>query len=484
MAIIDHNEVRQLEAEIKNNNSSTPKDGSVYFSIKVRPTLPDFLTSISLRYVKLGFGYLICRWFYILMIAPIVLLIFGAEIWKHIRQDLSTKCDLMDAFFLVGLFVLILCVYLYYLVPRSTYLLDFACYRPPDDLKISKVEFIELARKSGYFSEASIGYQRRVLKKCGIGDESYMPRIVFKPDHKITLNDGREEAAMVMFGAINELFAKTKIRPKDIGILVVNCGVLNTTPSLSSMVINHFKLRNNVQSFNIGGMGCSAGIIAIDMAKDLMKAYPGSYALVVSTEAVSYTWYKGDHLDKLFPNCFYRMGAAAMLLSSSRQHRWRAKYELHQLLRTHHGVLDKSFKSIRVEEDEEGRQGVCVSKDAIEALLLPVSQHNDFFSNQMKSKTVFEHICIVATSKKVLDEMQRRLGLGDEHMEASRKTLERFGNTSSSSVWYELAYLESTSKIKSGDRIWQIAFGSGIKCNSVIWKALKNVGSPIPSPWD
>lgn len=352
------------------------------------------------------------------------------------------------------------------------------------EAKISKEEFIKLARKSGNFSETAIDFQQQVLKRCGIGDESYMPRIVFQPDYKITLNDGREEAAMVMFGAINELFATTKIRPKDIGVLVVNCGVLNTTPSLSAMVINHFKLRNNVESYNLGGMGCSAGIIAIDMARDLLKTCPGTYALVVSTEVVSFTWYKGNDFNKLLPNCFFRMGAAAMLLSSSRCHKRRAKYELHQLLRTHHGMQDKSFKSIRVEEDEKGMQGVSVSKDAMEALLLPVSQHLNFFSNQSKPKTVFKHLCIVATSKKVLDEMQRKLGLTKEHMEASRKTLERFGNTSSSSVWYELAYLEANAKIKSGDRIWQIAFGSGIKCNSVIWKALKNVENPNRSPWE
>lgn len=120
-----------------------------------------------------------------------------------------------------------------------------------------------------------------------------------------------------MFGAINELLAATKIKPKDIGILVVNCGVLNTTPSLSSMVINHFKLRKDVQSFNLGGMGCAAGIVAIDVAKDLLKVYPGTYALIVSTEAVSFTWYKGNDRDKLISNCFLRMGAAAMLRSQA-----------------------------------------------------------------------------------------------------------------------------------------------------------------------
>lgn len=136
---------------------------------------------------------------------------------------------------------------------------------------------------------------------------------------------------MVLFGAIDDLLAATKIRPKDIRVLVVNCGVLNTTPSLSAMVINHYKLRHNINSFNLGGMGCSAGIIAIDLAKDLLNAYPGSYALVVTTEVVSNTWYGGNEVDMLLPNCFFRMGAAAVLLSSCRLDKWRSKYEFKQV---------------------------------------------------------------------------------------------------------------------------------------------------------
>lgn len=169
---------------------------------------------------------------------------------------------------------------------------------------------------------------------------------------------------------------------------------------------------------------------------------------------------------------------------------------------------ERSFKSIHLKADAEGRQGISVSKDVIEVgghalkanittlgpLVLPVSEQLHFFTNFVfkKKKTkpyipdyklAFEHICILATSKKVLDEIQKNLELTEEYMEASRKTLERFGNTSSSSVWYELAYLEVNSRIKRNDRIWQIAFGSGFKCNSVVWKALKNNGKPKQSPW-
>lgn len=205
--------------------------------------------------------------------------------------------------------------------------------------QISKEEFIELARKSGKYSDGAIAFQEGVLKRSGIGDETYLPRAVFRPEHKITLKDGREEASMVILGVVNELLKATKVRLQDIGVLVVNCGFLSTTPSLSAMLINHYKLGHDIRSFNLGGMGCAAGVIAVDLARDLLASHPGRYALVVSTEAVSYTWYDGNDFDMLLPNCFFRMGAAAILLSSRHLDRWRSKYELKQVIPTSPLVL-------------------------------------------------------------------------------------------------------------------------------------------------
>ncbi|CAA7019238.1 unnamed protein product [Microthlaspi erraticum] len=431
--------------------------------------LPNFLGSVNLKYVKLGYIYLLSLSNTFCFFLPPLLLLF-----IFASQFLPVLAFPLSIFFLLFLY--------HFLAPSSVYLLNFSCYRPPDYLKINKSDFIELAVKSGNFNETSIELQRKLLDQSGIGEESYMPRVVFKPGHKVNLRDGREEAAMVIFGAIDQLLAATKINVKHIKILVLNCGVLNTTPSLSAMVINHYKLRHNTESYNLGGMGCSAGIIAIDLAKDLLNAHQGSYALVVSTEIVSFTWYSGNDVTLIPPNCSFRMGAAAVMLSSRRIDRWRSKYQLTQLVRTHKGMEDKSYKSMELREDREGKQGLYVSSDVMEVARSALKAN---ITTLARLEPSFEHICVLASSKEVLDEIQKDLKLSEENMEASRRTLERFGNTSSSSIWYELAYLEHKGKMKRGDKVWQIGFGSGFKCNSVVWKALKDIDPPRHNnPWN
>lgn len=89
-------------------------------------------------------------------------------------------------------------------------------------------------------------------------------------------------------------------------------------------------------------------------------------------------------------------------------------------------------------------------------------------------KKAFDHYCIHAGGRGVLDAMIENLSLTEDHLKPSRSTLHHYGNTSSSSIWYELAWMESQGRVKRGEVVWQIAFGSGFKCNSAVWKSLKD----------
>ncbi|KAL6965682.1 very-long-chain 3-oxoacyl-CoA synthase [Sarracenia purpurea var. burkii] len=527
-----------LSTEIVNRGieSSGPDAGSLTFSVRVRRRLPDFVQSVNLKYVKLGYHYLINHGIYLATI-PVLVLVFSAEVGSLSREELWRKLwdstasyDLATVLAFFGVFVFTLSVY-FMSRPRSIYLIDFACYKPHDDLKVSKERFIELARKSGKFDEASLEFQKRIVGSSGIGDETYVPKSIASSENTSTMKEGRAEASMVMFGALDELFEKTHIRPKDVGVLVVNCSIFNPTPSLSAMIINHYKMRGNILSFNLGGMGCSAGIIALDLARDMLQANPNNYAVVVSTEMVGYNWYPGRQRSMLIPNCFFRMGCSALLLSNRRRDYRRAKYRLEHIVRTHKGADDRSFRCVYQEEDEQRFKGLKVSKELMEIggdalktnittlgpLVLPFSEQLLFFATLVwrhlylggggggagaggggststasprptkpyipDYKLAFEHFCVHAASKSVLDELQRNLELSDKNMEASRMTLHRFGNTSSSSIWYELAFLEAKERVKRGDRVWQIAFGSGFKCNSAVWRSMRTIRKPLKNPW-
>ena len=46
---------------------------------------------------------------------------------------------------------------------------------------------------------------------------------------------------------------------------------------------------------------------------------------------------------------------------------------------------------------------------------------------------------------------------------------------------YVLAFIESIRGVKRGDRVWQMGFGSGFKCNSAVWRALRSSKAMHPA---
>lgn len=52
--------------------------------------------------------------------------------------------------------------------------------------------------------------------------------------------------------------------------VICHCTAFNPVPSMSAAVVNHFKMRYDILSYNLAGMGCAASIIAVDLAKELI----------------------------------------------------------------------------------------------------------------------------------------------------------------------------------------------------------------------
>ncbi|KAH7652289.1 Very-long-chain 3-oxoacyl-CoA synthase protein [Dioscorea alata] len=463
--------------------------------------------------IKLGYHFLVSNSLYFILISIISAIILHYDLNSIMIYYDNTRYYYNPAWVIIAFAILSFVVTVYcFTRPRPVYLLDFSCYKPENERKCTRELFIERSGLAGVFNDENLAFQRKILERSGLGQDTYFPEAVLRVPPNPNMAEARKEAEMVMFGAVDELLKKTRVKAKDIGVLVVNCSLFNPTPSLSAMIVNHYKLRGNIISYNLGGMGCSAGLISIDLAKQLLQVHRNTYALVVSMENITLNWYLGNDRSMLISNCLFRMGGAAILLSNKPSDRRRSKYQLTHLVRTHKGSDDNSYRCVFQKEDTSGRVGVSLSKDLMSIagdalktnittlgpLVLPLSEQLLFFFTLVGRKVfkmnikpyipdfklAFEHFCIHAGGRAVLEELEKNLELSEWHMEPSRMTLFRFGNTSSSSLWYELAYTEGKGRINKGDRVWQIAFGSGFKCNSAVWKALKKI-DPLKekNPW-
>nr|DAD36536.1 TPA_asm: hypothetical protein HUJ06_007177 [Nelumbo nucifera] len=161
--------------------------------------LADFLQSVNVKYVKLGYHYLM-KYLVTLSLVPL--------------ENNLVSVAICSALLVLGATI-------YFMTrPRSVYLVDFSYYLPPLDLRVNFKDFMEHSRLIGDFS-AQVPTQDLQALRNGLR-------------------------------------------------LVVNCSLFNPTPSLSAMIINKYKLRGNIRSFNLGKTECSAGVIAIDLAKDML----------------------------------------------------------------------------------------------------------------------------------------------------------------------------------------------------------------------
>ncbi|KAG0604235.1 hypothetical protein M758_10G155500 [Ceratodon purpureus] len=394
------------------------------------------------------------------------------------------------------------------------YLVDYACFKPSEECKMTSERFLELAEKSKYFTETSLDFQRKILTSSGLGPETYIPLSMHQEPTDFTLPTSMKEAETALFSAVAELLKKTGVKTSEIGILVVNCSTFCPIPSLSAMVVNHFGLREDIETYNLGGMGCSAGVLAINLAQDLLKVHKNTYAIALSTEMISGRQvYTGNDRSMMVGNCIFRWGASAILLSNKHKDRGRAKYSLLHVVRTHQGANPRSFECVKTFLDAAGFEGVSLSKTLMAAAgdalksnittlapkILPISEKLKYATNLMSRKLLkahkpytpnfqssIDHFCIHPGGKAVLDGIEKNLRLSSHHMEPSRMSLHRFGNQSSSSIWYVLAYMEAKHRVRRGDLVWQIALGSGIKCNSAVWKSLRSDHideSRCENPW-
>uniref|UniRef100_A0ACD5UXE3 Uncharacterized protein n=1 Tax=Avena sativa TaxID=4498 RepID=A0ACD5UXE3_AVESA len=203
----------------------------------------------------------------------------------------------------------------------------------------------------------------------------------------------------------------------------------------------------------------------------------------------------------ILANCLFRCGGSAVLLTNNPALESRAKMELRHLVCVSIAADDNAHACAQQMEDKDGHVGIrpskALPKTAVTAFshnlrrlvphVIPVYELVRFVALNMSRKlllsrrrrvnaqatinfkTGVDHFCVHPGGTAVITAVKESLGLDDNDLEPARMTLHRWGNTSASSLWYVLSYMEAKGRLNRGDRLLMVTFGTGFKCNSCVW---------------
>jgi polyketide synthase Type III len=245
---------------------------------------------------------------------------------------------------------------------------------------------------------------------------------------------------------------------EDVDLLAVCTCTGYVCPDVGSRLVAHMGFKNNVQRASIVGLGCAGAVPTLQRVTDFVRASPRQKALMLAVEICSACYYIDRTLETVVGNAICADGAAAFLLSGTS--------DAHTLYPT---IIDfESFiDSERIEEvglqHRNGKLRIILGESIqhlagpmIEKALQPLLQRHGLFRSQVRFWVVHPG------GRKVIDRVQKHLGIDDSQLRFSRSVLRNYGNMSSPTVMFVLDEIVQSGEPRAGDWGVMIALGPGM----------------------
>lgn len=231
-------------------------------------------------------------------------------------------------------------------------------------------------------------------------------------------------------------------------LITVSC-THASSPGLERPILTHTPVPPTVDRWNLGFMGCSAGLAGVRLANQ--TAALGRECLVVTCELSSLHFQYTDELDQMTANVLFSDGAAAMVLTPEE---------------TGTRVVDcRCFADPANAEQmiwfagDTGLQ-LRLSQELPETLAksLPGAIESFLHYNGVSSRDV-DHWLVHPGGPQILDAVEKAVGLPDGSLDHSRSVFREYGNMSSPTIFFIMKRL-----IESGarGRAVVMAFGPGL----------------------
>jgi 3,5-dihydroxyphenylacetyl-CoA synthase len=281
------------------------------------------------------------------------------------------------------------------------------------------------------------------------------------------LNKHRKWAIEIGRRAIEECIGGLGARPADISHLccVTTTGFL--TPGVSAFLCRELGLRHDCARLDVVGMGCNAGLNALNVSSSWALANPGKLAIVLCVEICSAGYVFDDSMRTAVVNSLFGDGAAAVALKADPGNE---AGEGPAILKFRSRIITETIEAMRYDWDEpHGKFSFFLDPDIpyvvganIEGLI------NGLLSGTGLRRADISHWLVHSGGKKVIDAIKVNLGLSAYDLRHTTSVLRDYGNLSSGSFLFSYQRLLNESKVRHGDYGIMITMGPGSTIESAL----------------
>jgi alkylresorcinol/alkylpyrone synthase len=263
--------------------------------------------------------------------------------------------------------------------------------------------------------------------------------------------------------AVDGALERAGVTRRDLDALFVVSITGVASPSLDARLINRMTLRPDIKRTPIFGLGCVGGATGLTRAADYVRAYPTQAAALLAVEVCSLTLQRDDvSTPNLISTGLFGDGAAAVIVVGAE--------------RPSTGPAILGTRSVFYPDSEE-IMGWDISEEGFRVVLSPklpelIQQHlgadlDRFLADFALSRSDIGNWVIHTGGPKILEAVERALGLSDHDLKLSWDSLRRHGNISSASVLLVLEETMTSCRPEPGTLGLLAAMGPGF-CSELI----------------
>lgn len=248
-------------------------------------------------------------------------------------------------------------------------------------------------------------------------------------------------------------------------LITVSCTGMYA-PGLDIDLVQKLTLRHDVQRISINFMGCYAAFNAIKVGDAFCKADPDANVLIVCVELCSIHFQKQATEDNMLANALFGDGAAAILM------RGKPTAGVNLMPEGFHNSL--SFSKDPQMAWHVGNLGfeMKLTSYVPEIIQGGIRKLTDEMLGKIKKNfDAVKYFAIHPGGKKILEVIEKELGLSKNDNQHAYAVLNKYGNMSSPTVVFVLYFLLNTLTLEDNhESVLSFAFGPGLTLESILFK--------------